>query len=617
MDFKKVFFISLFLLILSVSFVSAADLNNSHVSQSSDVIGVSLVYDDVGNVNIDDSKLSVATGNFNDLQKEINNAPAGSVLNLTRDYEGSDYATIVLNKDLTIDGQGHTIDCLEKDDCSAFYSSSGNIVLKNLRILNGHNDDNYKGGAIHIEDSAQYTLENCIFANNWADDYGGAIYNGVKKPLTIINCKFAYNEADDDDGGAIYSAGEVFIENSTFNYNSAYSRGGAIYSSNNIHINNCSFDSNKASGIILFGLIGGGALCAEGQLFVENSIFKDNSADNLGGAILCLGNDIFIKNSTFINNNGGNFGGAIFSQSKLFVENSTFKSNSVCGYGGAIYCDGGVQVDCSIFESNMADSSLNPNISSFGGAIFGSTVVINGSSFKKNLAFQQGGAVYAKSSVGVEQSIFESNNAKGAIICDCNGGAIRAEEDALIDNCTFDSNYAHDYGGAVYANDVFINKYQESGEFSSFFRKNTAGDDKGGAIFAGGVYAVNALFDENSAKVDGGAVYTEYNVDVRHCLFKSNRAKGAISQCYGGAIRAEEDALIDNCTFDSNYVYDYGGAVYANNVFINKNQESGEFSSFFINNTAGDDNGGAVYAEWDVSAVNALFDGNSAKVDGG
>ena len=126
-------------------------------------------------------------GTFDDLQLEINNVPAGSKLYLTRDYTGHYGSRIQFNKDLTIDAQGHTLDCLNEKGCSAFYSSSGTITLLNMRIINGHNDYTDKGGAIYITGSSQYTLKNCIFENNWADDYGGAIYNDVNKPLTILN----------------------------------------------------------------------------------------------------------------------------------------------------------------------------------------------------------------------------------------------------------------------------------------------------------------------------------------------------------------------------------------------------------------------------------------------
>ena len=165
---KKILFISLLLLILSVATVSAADFDND-----ADLMGNEESFS-LNSIEIQDSnELSTSAGTFDDLQVEINNAPSDSVLNLTRDYNGHKGSRIQLNKDLTIDGQGHTLNCLGESGCSAFYSSSGTITLKNLKIINGHNDDTDRGGAIYISGSAQYTIENCTFEKNWADDYGG------------------------------------------------------------------------------------------------------------------------------------------------------------------------------------------------------------------------------------------------------------------------------------------------------------------------------------------------------------------------------------------------------------------------------------------------------------
>ena len=132
----------------------------------------------------------VLVGSFSELQNQVNAAKPGSVLYLFKDYKGKSGEVINLNKDLTINGLGNTIDCRGEKNCRAFYSTSGNIVLKNLNIINGKNDDTDKGGAIQIMESAKYTIINCTFKNNWAECSGGAIYNGVDKKLSLINCNF-------------------------------------------------------------------------------------------------------------------------------------------------------------------------------------------------------------------------------------------------------------------------------------------------------------------------------------------------------------------------------------------------------------------------------------------
>ena len=211
------FLIIFSVLLVSVSSVCAQDTNNITDLNNNDNMGqIPIINDGNESLEILNANNLNATGTFDDLQAEIDNATEGSVLNLIRDYNGAYGSRIQFNKNLTINGQGHTLDCLEQKGCSAFYSSSGNITLMNLKIINGHNDKNDRGGAIHIEGSAQYTIINCIFNNNWAYGYGGAIYNEVHKPLTIINSTFNNNKADDMSGGAIYFRGEVYIENSIF-----------------------------------------------------------------------------------------------------------------------------------------------------------------------------------------------------------------------------------------------------------------------------------------------------------------------------------------------------------------------------------------------------------------
>ena len=266
MNRKFIILLIFLVVLLSVSTVSASD------NATSNIASVEKTTDEI--VSVEENQVILSenneSGTFADLQSEINNAPEGSVLNLTRDYNGAYDYRIQLNKNLTINGQGHTLNCLGEKDCSAFYSNSGYIILKNLKIINGKNDFNQKGGAIYIEGSAQYTIINCTFNNNWADDYGGAIYNDINKPLTIINCNFDNNKADDDHGGAIYSKGELDIKNSTFTSNIASYDGGAFYCEKFIYVENCLFENNHA--------------CDGGAIYSQNNVRVKNTSRALGAS---------------------------------------------------------------------------------------------------------------------------------------------------------------------------------------------------------------------------------------------------------------------------------------------------------------------------------------------
>lgn len=530
------------LLCLSVSAVSATDLSDNQINGTSS-------FAEVHNIN---SRVSPHNTYFlNELQEKIDNAPAGSVLDIYDDYDDYSCSGLSINKDLTIDGHGHTIDCLSKNRDSVIHSTQGNIVLMNLNIINAHNDESYKGGAIFIEGSAKYVIDNCTFHNNWADDYGAAIYNDVEKTLTIRNSYFKSNIVDDDNGGAVFSKGDVIIENSDFDYNVADNYGGAVYCEKNVD--------------------------------VSNSVFRFNRAEN-------------------------DDGGAIFSKGKVTIKRSSFIENFADDYGGAVFADNiniNVQEDIGDFNTYFTRNTASDDK---GGALYSQhDIKMVNVVYNSNTALVDGGAVCAGGNVTVKHCLFDANKADGAS-SQCYGGAIRGNG-VTVDNSTFTNNHARDYGGAIYANSLNINSITPT--LKSIFINNYVNDDKGGAVYCDGTVNVNcALFDSNKAKVDGGAIYSVDNVHVKNSVFEKNEAKGFVSRCFGGAIRAEDDVSIDDSSFSGNIAENHGGAVYATNVkLLNKN--------YFIGNTATKGQGGAIWAERFTDPVKyAIFSNNKAGIEG-
>lgn len=103
---------------------------------------------------------------------------------------------------------------------------------------------------------ASPTFTNCIFKNNEAGLDGGAMYNdgrqkGISNPV-LKNCTFASNMGTY--GGAIFNATEtgvcnLYLENCSFNQNSAYLRGGAVFNMNGtdkcvMELLDCTFAGN-------------------------------------------------------------------------------------------------------------------------------------------------------------------------------------------------------------------------------------------------------------------------------------------------------------------------------------------------------------------------------------
>ena len=565
--------------LLAVSAVSAAD------NATDDVVSVEETTDDVVSVDEAEDVISVEenqvilsennnVGTFDDLQSEIDNATEGSVLNLTRDYNGHYGSRIQLNKNLTIDGQGHTLDCLGEGGCSAFYSKSGIITLKNLKIINGHNDFNNKGGTIYIEGSAQYTIINCTFNNNWADDYGGAIYNGVDKPLTIINSSFDKNTADDDNGGAIYSKGDLDIINSTFTSNNADDDGGAIY--------------------------------CEKSIYLENSLFEKNKAKVDGGAIYSKNNVTVTKNTRFYSNNATGatsaqcYGGAIRSEGNVKVEGSSFNDNIAGDYGGAIYAKS-ASISSARFERNKADDN-------YGGAVYvEDSVDVMSTTFSSNHAGDHGGAIYSKNRIFAKNTRFTSNYARHK------GSSVRCEGDVIIEDCYSAYNWAYNQGSIAAAGDIYIK--------NSEFRKDRV-TNFGAAVYGEkNIYVDNGYFSECHAQEKGGAIYCKNNVIAVNSRFDGNLVYYSWEEDSwsneGGGIYCKGDVAIDNCSFIRNEAREAGGAIYADTITW------GNSSSEFRDNYATYTGGGAIYVNkfnTDVKYgifINNYISGYKNEKDGG
>ena len=331
--------------------------------------------------------------------------------------------------------------------------------------------------------------------------------------------------------------------------------------------------------------------------------------------------NIVLKNINFINgyNKDGDKGGAISFENNAIgtIINCTFQNCWAEDHGGAIADRTGhnLTVINSTFIGNMARDDN-------GGAIYCTGLLyIEGCLFDSNSAKVDGGAIFCDKDVNVRKSVFISNNASGAKTYQCYGGAIRSKGTVYVENSTFENNTSMDYGGAIYAKNIRINEKQDSTEpFNSFFIGNTAVDNDGGALYSEDqITAKNARFTRGKAMVKGGAIFSNNDVKIDNCYFDFNKVWDAKTyQCCGGAIFSKETVYVENSSFENNTSMDYGGAIYADNVKINEKQDMHqELNTFFIGNSVGDNNGGAVYAGNEAIIKNAQFLGNHANDDGG
>lgn len=199
-------------------------------------------------------------GTFAELQTLINGD--SNAIILTKNYKNSgSESAISINKDITINGNGYTIDANNKS--RIFNVGEYTVNIDNIKLINGNAE---QSGC--IETSSSYiNLTNSTISNSKR-----AITNTGQ--MNINNCLF--NDNYGPLSGAIYTSGTISIKNCIFERNQASgyanSWGGAIFCANNNHsIVNCTFNNNYASKNY------GAIYCHQGAVTAVNCQFLTDS----------------------------------------------------------------------------------------------------------------------------------------------------------------------------------------------------------------------------------------------------------------------------------------------------------------------------------------------------
>lgn len=346
MKFKKSF-LTLCILILflfGIVCVSASDINETVMADDEPQI-IEQANDDIIE-STQENVLGEDDGTFTALQKLIEESDKDSTITLDKDYaydEGFSTRGIVVDKNLTIEGNGHTLDGLSK---SRIFLIMGKIInpytvtLKNIKFKNGHTE--LYGGAIFNFGNA--VVDNCEFSNNYAKYCGGAI--GSIGLLEYKNSKFDANVADGD-GGAIFT----LSIRGTLHYLLTETMDLDIHDFMNYVRNNFTLQYATEK--------------------VSNCVFTNNVAKGTGGGAIYAFGNIDIKSSKFTSNSGGLKGGAVFGNKDLFISDSKFTGNKASMYGGAVYFKCHDQMSGIRYYSNsITGCDFTKNTASRGGAIY-------------------------------------------------------------------------------------------------------------------------------------------------------------------------------------------------------------------------------------------------------
>ena len=225
---------------------------------------------------------------------------------------------------------------------------NGNVVTGSLRqaiqVANGNGDGN--------------TFDTIVFEDFLFEDGPQAIIlNGgqitISAPLDILgpsgnlltiqagggnNRIFLINDGNDMQRDPVEIAG-VTLTGGSIVGDGDDQRGGAIRNNENLTLTEVVVTGNSASQ-------GGGGIfnTSNSSLFVNRSLFENNSTGASGGGIMNGGGDdganTTINNSTFFNNRAGLHGGGIFNRvGVVTISQSTITGNDIIsddGYGGGI-----------------------------------------------------------------------------------------------------------------------------------------------------------------------------------------------------------------------------------------------------------------------------------------
>lgn len=513
----------------------------------------------------------VQPSSFQSLKELIDDAGENSVINLTQDYRfthGLDdnftRGIVINNSNITINGNGHSIDGLYQTRMFLVYGD--NIKIYNLNFIQGStpNDGNtsegdtyWFGGSI-IWYGADGCIENCLFTECMSNSDGGAVHwdgdNGK-----VVNSTFEFNFARSEGGGIYWDGVNGSLLNSTFRYNSLEMNNGAgVFWSEtgiNCYVANCNFEYNTAftghgalycyshNGVIFnstfignyAGFSGGGVLSYATNATIDHCVFIDNTAKELpGGGVNWAGHGSKIINSVFIGNHALKKGGGVnvgnddrITVGGCMVANCTFIGNTAGTYGGGLHWqnDNGTLMNCT-FIDNTANDGAAMDWWGYNGTV-SDIIIIN------NTAEHDAGAIlWIGHNAVVKNATIKNNSARnnaGAIMWFGVNGTVM---DAVIEN-----NTAYMNGGAIYW--VGDNDYVADLNIKSRFEEFSMGVN--GTV-------MNLSISNNTAANDGGAIYWNGdNGSISMSTLEDNVAGGS-----GSAIFVNKDMTLENSVIINN-----------------------------------------------------------------
>jgi hypothetical protein len=231
--------------------------------------------------------------------------------------------TLLLDKSLTIAGPG---DLGSDNGASLVLDGGGNT--RPLTI---------------VGDGVVVAVEGLGLTGGVSTD-GGAVFVGEGAEAIFLGCDFQTNKATRD-GGAVFNAGTLTLDECLLADNTAHRRGGAVAN--------------------------------VGQLLMTRSLARDNTAKREGGGFIALSGEAWIESSTFSGNEAALGGGLAFlKQGKAasgHLQNVTVANNRARFFGGGLFTRG-KKVVVTLGNTLLAGNVVAPNRREFPNDIMSSAL---------------------------------------------------------------------------------------------------------------------------------------------------------------------------------------------------------------------------------------------------
>lgn len=481
------------------------------------------------------------------------------------------------------------------------------------------------------KNETEHTITKTTIENNTASNLGGGVYVGNNSDVTITDSTLEGNTAASQ-GGAIvaYSGRNITLDNTTVKGNKAIS-GGAIHALGtavtDTHItleNNTEFTGNNATsgaGIYAYTIAGNPL-----QIDILNSKINNNTATSYGGGIFAYnGVKVRADGADISGNTAANAGGLfLWNNSSADLNNSEVSGNKATGNGGGVYV---YDATCSVTASN--GTVFRENSGYRGGGIFssGGTVTVEDSTFEKNTATDDGGAIAAtqNSSLTVRNSKVLENKA-----ADTAGGILAEKSTLEVTDSIIDGNRAS-VGGGLYIADIDApGETKEDKPEHTITRTEITNNTADGQGIGGGIYlgaqkltitdsklTGNNTISKNG-QTQGGAIvaYSPGDFTLDNTLIQGNTADvGGGIHVLSTKLRDSHIILCNNTRITGNVANQFGGGIFLDN--INNPAVLELVNASVDNNTANIAGGIGNYGSIVVLKDGAVLENNTAKQYGG